>query len=52
MVFIPKGTLHWHGAFGMGNFAHIAFNGFSTKGREARTFWFDSDFRTYASEII
>ena len=42
VVHIPKNTLHWHGALGGKDFAHVAFNGFSSKGKEANTMWYDS----------
>ena len=51
VVFIPRRTLHWHGALEGKNFGHVAFNGFSHKGKEARTIWYDSDFSTRAIKI-
>ncbi len=48
IVFIPKNTLHWHGASKGKNFGHVAFNGFSSKEKEAKTFWYDSDFKSRA----
>lgn len=50
IVHIPRGTLHWHGAAKGKDLAHIAINGFS-KGREAKTIWFDSNFRSFAVRI-
>ncbi len=50
MVHIPKNTLHWHGALKGKNFGHIAFNGF-TKGKESRTFWYNSNFKSLAERI-
>jgi quercetin dioxygenase-like cupin family protein len=51
MARIPKNTLHWHGAIAHKSFWHIAFNAFSDKRKEARTIWYDSDFKTYAIKI-
>jgi quercetin dioxygenase-like cupin family protein len=51
LVCIPKNTLHWHGAVSNKNFVHVAFNAFSTKRKEARTIWYDSDFKTHAIKI-
>ncbi|MGC1709382.1 MAG: cupin domain-containing protein [Nitrosotalea sp.] len=48
IVHIPKNTLHWHGAIKNKSFGHIAFNAFSAKRKEARTIWYDSDFKTHA----
>ena len=50
--YIPKNTLHWHGAITGKSFAHIAFNGFSSKGKEAKTIWYDSDFKSRAAKIL
>ncbi|MDE1829687.1 MAG: cupin domain-containing protein [Thaumarchaeota archaeon] len=50
VVYIPKNTLHWHGALKGKNFGHIAFNGFTSKGREAMTIWYDSS-KTLAVRI-
>lgn len=43
VVYIPKNTLHWHGALKGKNFGHVAFNGFTSKGLEAKTIWYDWD---------
>lgn len=51
LVHIPKNTLHWHGAMQGKNLNHIAFNGFTSRGKEARTIWYDSDFKSYAVRI-
>ena len=37
VAFIPKNTLHWHGAIKGKNFAHIALNIFTEKAKEADT---------------
>lgn len=42
VVYIPKNTLHWHGALKGKNLGHLAFNGFTSKGKEAKTIWYDS----------
>ena len=51
LVRIPKNTLHWHGAVQNKSFGHVAFNAFSTTRKEARTIWYDSDFKTHAIKI-
>jgi quercetin dioxygenase-like cupin family protein len=50
MVYIPKCTLHWHGAISKNNFSHIAFNSFIS-GKESRTIWYDSDYVSFAIMI-
>ncbi|MDE1726694.1 MAG: cupin domain-containing protein [Thaumarchaeota archaeon] len=52
IVYIPKNTLHWHGAIENKNFGHVAFNAFSGKGKESKTIWYDSDFKTRAIKIL
>ncbi|MDC8452929.1 MAG: cupin domain-containing protein [Candidatus Nitrosotalea sp.] len=51
VAFIPKNTLHWHGALKGKNFAHIALNIFTEKAKEAQTIWYESDFVSYAEKI-
>lgn len=51
VAFIPKNTLHWHGALKGKNFAHIALNIFTEKSKEAQTIWYESDFVSYAEKI-
>ncbi|MDE1762777.1 MAG: cupin domain-containing protein [Thaumarchaeota archaeon] len=51
MVCIPQNTLHWHGATRGKIFAHVAFNGFSAQRKEARTIWYDSNFKSVAVKI-
>ena len=51
VAFIPKNTLHWHGALKGKNFAHIALNIFTEKAKEAKTIWYESDFASYAEKI-
>ncbi|MHB8546242.1 MAG: cupin domain-containing protein [Nitrosotalea sp.] len=51
VVFVPKNTLHWHGAIEGKNFAHIALNIFTEKAKEAQTIWYESDFKSYATKI-
>jgi quercetin dioxygenase-like cupin family protein len=51
VVFIPKNSLHWHGALKGKNFAHIALNIFTEKAKEAQTIWYNSDFLSYAKKI-
>jgi len=51
VTFIPKNTLHWHGALKGTNFAHIALNIFTEKAKEAETIWYESDFVSHATKI-
>ncbi len=51
VAYIPKNTLHWHGAPKGKNFAHIALNIFTEKAKEAQTIWYESDFASYAEKI-
>ena len=52
VVYIPKFTLHCHGsAKKRVNFSHIAINSYTSTGFEAKTKWFDSDFKTFARRI-
>lgn len=51
VVFIPKNTLHWHGAIKGTHLSHIALNIFTEKGKEAQTIWYESDFESYATKI-
>ena len=51
VAFIPKNTLHWHGALKGKNFSHIALNIFTEKAKEAETIWYESDFVSYATKI-
>ena len=51
VAFIPKNTLHWHGALKGKKFAHIALNIFTEKAKEAETIWYESDFVSYATKI-
>ncbi len=51
VAFIPKNTLHWHGALEGENFAHIALNIFTEKAKEAQTIWYESDFISHATKI-
>jgi len=51
MAYVPKHTLHWHGAIRKKNFSHIAFNSFTSSGKEAKTIWYDSDYLSFAMMI-
>ena len=51
IAYIPKNTLHWHGAAKGKNITHIAFNIFTEKAKEAQTIWYESDFVSYAKKI-
>ena len=50
-VYIPSHKLHWHGAIGKNNFSHIAINAKLTGYKEAKTIWYESDFKTFAKKI-
>ena len=50
-VYIPSHKLHWHGAIGKNNFSHIAINAKLTGYKEAKTIWYESDFKTFAKQI-
>ncbi len=52
VVFIPKNTLHWHGAIKGKNLTHVALNIFTEKAKEAQTIWYESDFESYATKIM
>ena len=51
IAYIPKNTLHWHGALKGKNLVHMAFNIFTEKAKESETIWYDSDFTSYAKKI-
>lgn len=52
IAYIPRYTLHWHGSVNKKTkFSHIAINSYTTSGLEAKTIWFDSDFKTFARKI-
>ncbi len=52
IAYIPRCTLHWHGSANKKTkFSHMAINSHTTLGREAKTVWFDSDFKTFARKI-
>jgi len=51
MVYIPKNTLHWHGAIEKKNFSHVAFNSFTDAGKESKTIWYDSNYTSFATMI-
>lgn len=51
IAFIPKNTLHWHGALKGKNLTHIAFNIFTEKAKESQTIWYESDFLSHATKI-
>jgi len=50
-VYIPARKFHWHGAMGKNNFSHIAINAKLPRYKEAKTIWFESDFKTFAKKI-
>ena len=51
VAYIPKNTLHWHGALKGKSLVHIAFNIFTEKAKESETIWYDSNFTSYAKKI-
>lgn len=51
VAYIPKNTMHWHGALNKYKFSHIAINSYTPLGKEAKTIWFDSDFLNIAKRI-
>ncbi len=51
VVYIPKFTLHWHGAKKNTHFTHIAINPHVSLGNESKTTWFESDFDKFAHKI-
>lgn len=50
-VYIPAHKLHWHGSLGKNNFSHIAINAKLPGYKEAKTIWYESDFKTFAKKI-
>ena len=52
IVHIPAGALHTHGSSGRGEFSHIALNVSRRPGAPYRTWWYESDFESFASGLI
>lgn len=50
-VYIPSHKFHWHGAMGKNTFSHIAINAKLPGYKEAKTIWYESDFKTFARKI-
>lgn len=50
-VYIPAHKLHWHGSLGKNNFSHIAINAKLPGYKDAKTIWYESDFKTFAKKI-
>lgn len=50
-VYIPAHKFHWHGSLGKNNFTHIAINAKLPGYKEAKTVWYESDFKTSAKKI-
>jgi len=50
-VYIPANKFHWHGSLGKNNFSHIAINAKLPGYKEAKTIWYESDFKTFAKKI-
>lgn len=50
-VYIPVHKLHWHGSLGKNNFSHIAINAKLPRYKDAKTIWYESDFKTFAKKI-
>ena len=52
IVHVPAGALHTHGSSGRGEFSHIALNVSRRPGAPYRTWWYESDFESFASGLI
>ena len=53
VVHIPAGVLHTHGSTDKGRtFSHIAINIIARKGSPYRTVWYESDFKSGATDVI
>ncbi|TBR25958.1 MAG: cupin [Candidatus Nitrosotenuis sp.] len=53
VAYIPKGTIHTHGSSDKKRlFSHIAINIIPAKNKKYQTTWYESDFKTLASNII
>ncbi len=53
VAYIKKGTLHTHGSADKKHlFSHIAINIIPAKNKKYKTTWYESDFKTFASNII
>ena len=50
-VYISAHKLHWHGSLGKNNFSHIAINAKLPGYKDAKTIWYESDFKTFAKKI-
>ena len=51
IVFIQAGRLHWHGCIGSKDFSHLAINLATSRGKEAKTVWYESDYKTFAKRM-
>lgn len=53
VVYIQKGTLHTHGSANKKKvFSHVAINIIPAKNKEYKTTWYESDFKTLASDVV
>lgn len=53
VVYIQKGTLHTHGSVNKKRlFSHVAINILPARDKEYETIWYESNFKTLASDII
>ena len=53
VAYIKRGTLHTHGSSNKKRlFSHIAINIIPAKNKKYKTTWYESDFKTFASDII
>ncbi len=50
-VYIPSHKFHWHGAMDKNTFSHIAINAKLPGYKDAKTIWYESDFKTFAKKI-
>lgn len=51
IAYIQAGRLHWHGCTGNRDFSHLAINFATSSGKEAKTIWYESDYKTFAQRM-
>ena len=51
IVYIQAGRLHWHGCSNKRNFSHLAINFAISSRKDAKTIWYESDYRTFAKRM-
>ena len=52
IAYIPAKKLHTHGSVGKRIFSHIAINANPSPNKEAKTTWYESDFKTRVTKIL